>query len=89
MGVKKKKTDEPTLLSGLGDVGTMGTHLVVCTLVGLFLGYKLDQWLGTRPWFLIIFLLAGIVAGFKNIYVQAKRSQAADEDREKTREEHD
>ncbi|BBD09635.1 AtpZ/AtpI family protein [Desulfovibrio ferrophilus] len=57
------------------DVGTLGTHMVVCTFVGLAMGYYLDKWLGTKPVMLLIFLFIGIAAGFKNVYEQAQRLQ--------------
>lgn len=63
------------LLDLMGDVGTIGTHMVACTLVGLAIGFYLDKWLDTKPAMLIIFLLVGIAAGFKNMYHQARRLQ--------------
>jgi ATP synthase protein I len=35
----------------------------------------LDKWLGTEPWLLVIFLLLGIVAGFRDVYREAQRMQ--------------
>ncbi|RLB06962.1 MAG: hypothetical protein DRG50_04210 [Deltaproteobacteria bacterium] len=43
--------------------------------VGVGIGYYLDKWLGTRPWFLIIFLFFGIVAGFRSLYRALKRME--------------
>ena len=45
-----------------------GAELVVTIGAGVLIGYGLDSWLGTKPIFLIIFLLAGVFAGFFNIY---------------------
>jgi len=45
-----------------------GTELVACIAAGTFIGWALDNWLETKPLFLIIFLLAGIGAGFMNVY---------------------
>ncbi len=45
-----------------------GAELVVSIGAGVFIGLLLDNWLETKPLFLIIFLLAGIGAGFMNIY---------------------
>lgn len=45
-----------------------GTDLVAALVVGGFLGYWLDRWLGTKPWGMIILFFAGSVAGFMNIY---------------------
>lgn len=57
----------------LSGVGTLGTHMVASTFVGLALGWFLDDWLGTKPWLLLIFLFFGIAAGFKNILVEARK----------------
>jgi ATP synthase protein I len=48
--------------------------MVVATVIGIIVGYYLDKWFHTRhPWFLMIFLILGIVAGFRNIFVIMKR----------------
>lgn len=44
------------------------TELAAALLVGGFLGYWLDQWLHTRPLFMILLFFAGFAAGFLNIY---------------------
>jgi len=46
---------------------------VASTFGGLALGYYLDRYLGTSPWFTIILLIMGIAAGFINIYTTAKK----------------
>ena len=45
-----------------------GAELVGCIGGGAVIGLLLDNWLGTKPWFLIIMLMLGIVAAFVNIY---------------------
>lgn len=60
----------------LSTAGTIGLQLVSATFIGLAMGYFLDKWLGTGPWLLVIFLLLGIVAGFRDVYREAKRLQA-------------
>ncbi|WP_461209636.1 AtpZ/AtpI family protein [Desulfocurvus sp. DL9XJH121] len=77
---KRQQQDKRPLLDLMGDVGTIGTHMVACTFVGLAIGYYLDKWLGTKPVMLLIFLVAGIAAGFKNMYDQARRMQKRVED---------
>lgn len=59
----------------LGAVGSIGMQLVAATFVGLAAGYFLDEWLGTKPWLLIIFLLLGIATGFRDVYREAMRLQ--------------
>ncbi len=63
------------LIRMLGVLSTVGLTMVFATVIGLFIGLKLDAWLGTSPWFTAIFLLIGIIAGFRNLFVYAKRSQ--------------
>lgn len=62
----------------MGDVGTIGLHLVGSTVIGLAMGYYLDQWLGTRPWLTMIFLVLGIVSGFRHVFREAKKMQERD-----------
>ncbi|SDN43118.1 AtpZ/AtpI family protein [Desulfonauticus submarinus] len=62
----------------LSKASLIGIHLVSCTFVGLLIGYYLDKWLGTKPWLLIAFLIFGIAAGFKNMYLETKKIQEAD-----------
>ena len=64
---------------GLGKA--MGTgfratsELVAGVLVGGFLGWWIDHWLGTKPAAFLIMLLIGIVAGFWDVYkIAAKPS---------------
>jgi len=62
----------------------MGLYLLVAIALGVALGYYLDRWLHTAPWFLAIFLTAGVVAGFRNMYRLLRReidlSRGKDED---------
>ena len=50
----------------------MGLHLVSGTFVGAVAGWFLDKWLGTNPWLFLTMLVLGIVAGFMNVYRDAK-----------------
>lgn len=45
-----------------------GTELVTCMIAGGLVGWGLDQWLGTQPIFMIIFVLTGISVGFWEVY---------------------
>ena len=45
----------------------------VAIAIGVYVGLKLDEWFGTKPWFFFIFLFFGITAGFRNIYIIAGR----------------
>lgn len=61
------KKEDKALYKKLYSVSTAGIFMVVATLIGYFLGLKLDQWFGTDPWLTLVFLLFGVAAGFKNL----------------------
>lgn len=61
-------------LRGLATLASMGITIVACTFIGLFLGIYIDKYLGSSPWFTLILLFFGIAAGFKNIYMAAKKN---------------
>lgn len=45
-----------------------GTELMAGVGVGGFVGYYLDGFLDTRPWFLIVFIFLGFAGGVMNMY---------------------
>ena len=55
---------------------SMGLELGLSVVVGFLIGSWLDEWLVTEPWFLLIFGIAGIVAGYRSIFRLVKRVQA-------------
>ena len=46
---------------------SVGFEVALPVLLLLFAGYKLDGWLGTRPWLLIIGAFLGMIVGFYNL----------------------
>ena len=71
---------EKSLFKQLLNASTVGLNLVISTFIGLAMGYgidyALDKWFGlhTKPWFTIIFLFIGIIAGFRELLRIAKKS---------------
>ena len=59
----------------LAMAASIGISIVLATVIGLAVGIFLDRLFHTSPWLTMIFLLLGIVAGFRNIYIIAKRSK--------------
>jgi ATP synthase protein I len=45
-----------------------GAELVSAIAGGALIGWLLDGWLDTKPWFLIVMLLLGVTTGFVNVY---------------------
>lgn len=64
---------DQSYLNALSHAGTIGLHMVSGVAVGTVLGWLLDRWLETWPWLTGIFMVVGIVAGFKNVYVDTKK----------------
>jgi len=65
--------EDKGLLKRLVWLSSMGISMVVATFIGLYIGVYLDNVFSTRPWFTIIFLIIGIAAGFRNIYILVKK----------------
>lgn len=59
----------------LAMVSTMGISMVLALVIAIVIGYYLDKWFQTSPVFFLVFMVLGIVAGFRNIYVIMKRTE--------------
>jgi ATP synthase protein I len=57
----------------LAYASSIGISMVIAIFGCLFLGVWLDRKLGTDPYLTLIFLLMGIVAGFRNMVLLIKR----------------
>lgn len=65
---------DKSIIKAFARAGTIGLNMVVSTFVGYLIGSQLDRWLNTAPWFTIIFLILGIIAGFWELARLAKRT---------------
>ncbi len=63
----------------LAELSSLGLILPSSIAVGLFMGYLLDKWLGTKPWFLLIFTVLGIVSGLLSLFRGLKKYRGDDE----------
>lgn len=70
-----EKPPEKPLYKQLIEASSVGIHLVVSTFVGLAIGYGLDKLFGTSPYLTIIFLILGIIAGFRELIRIAKKQK--------------
>ena len=71
--------EEPTPGRGraMGYGFRMATDIIAAVLVGSVIGWYLDQWLGTKPAMLLIFIAIGLAAGMRNV-IRSYRMMAAD-----------
>jgi ATP synthase protein I len=75
----QRKTSQPRREAGAGDRSSngsgsamgmglrAGSEFVAAVVVGGFIGWRLDVWLGTKPGFLIAFFFLGVAAGVLNV----------------------
>lgn len=64
---------EKPLFRQLLEASTVGLNLVLSTFIGLAIGYGLDKFFHSSPWLTIIFLILGIIAGFRELVRIAKK----------------
>jgi ATP synthase protein I len=70
---KKLNESKPKKESGAGFAFKISTELIAALVVGVGIGLIVDNYLGTKPFGLIIFFILGAFAGFLNIYRVMRR----------------
>ena len=60
-------------MRGLSQLSQIGFSIIICILIGVFLGRFLDSVFGTSPWLLLVFSLLGAAAAFKYLIDLSKR----------------
>ena len=61
--------------SSMGTAFKMSTELVAAVAVGTIIGFILDNWFDTKPWFIITFFFIGVIAGILNVIRVANNMQ--------------
>ena len=75
-------TEKP-VFKQLMQASSVGINLVLSTFVGLAMGYGLDSLFHTSPWLTIIFLLLGIIAGFRELFRMARKQDNGPDTKDK------
>ncbi len=83
----EQKGDQGTQTRGaaLGLGLKIAVDLVCAIAVGVGMGYFLDWWLGTSPWFLLIMMLLGMGAGILNVMKTATAEEERRQAEERSR----
>ena len=68
------KKETRRYIKELGYFSTIGLSVALAIFIGLAVGLWLDKKFGTHPWLMIIFLILGIVAGYRNIGLAIRKS---------------
>lgn len=66
----------PSRGSAIGMAFRLSTEMVAGLVVGGGMGWLLDRWLGTAPWFLLVFFVLGMAAGILNVFRTARELSA-------------
>ena len=61
-----RKAKLPT--GGIALAGRVTTELVAGVVVGTFIGWAFDNWLGTAPTLMVVFFFLGSAAGMMNVW---------------------
>ncbi|MDY6842749.1 MAG: AtpZ/AtpI family protein [Thermodesulfobacteriota bacterium] len=61
------------LLKQAAALSSIGMAMVLAIFIGLAVGVFLDNKFSTKPVFTLVFLIFGIIAGYRNILVMIKR----------------
>ena len=78
-GLDKSAADEDAerqFGAGLGAAWRISIEIVVALVVCTAIGWALDYWFGTKPWFMLVFLVLGGAAGINNAVRTALRMDA-------------
>lgn len=69
------KQDTRRSLRELAYYSSIGLSVSLAVFIGLGVGVYLDRRFGTTPWCTLIFLVLGIIAGFRNIALAIKKAR--------------
>ncbi len=60
------------------EYGSIGVELAASVFIGAFLGYRIDLYLNTEPYFMVGGLILGAAAGFYSLYRVVKKAEKAE-----------
>jgi ATP synthase protein I len=66
-------------------LSSTGLSMVLAIFIGLAVGVLIDGKFDTRPWFTLIFLGLGIIAGFRNIFWFIRHYGTSDDKKDEKR----
>ncbi len=65
--------------SAMGQGMRLGIEMLAGILVGLGFGWLIDDWLGTKPWFMLGLMLLGLAGAMRNVMRAGSAMMAEDE----------
>lgn len=68
-----------SVVRSLMSFSSLGLEMGLSVAIGIGMGYFLDYYFKTSPYLTIIFMVFGIIAAFKTIYMLLKKVKKDDE----------
>jgi F0F1-type ATP synthase assembly protein I len=78
----KKKKYKRSVYQSLAVITQFGISMIVPIFLCSFAGLYIDRHFGTSFWFVVLFFV-GALAGFRNIFILAKKIYEGDKDGDK------
>ncbi len=72
----KRKKRQRSVIKGLIHLN-IGFYLIVPILLGVFVGYRLDLWFDTKPFFVLLFIVLGLISSFYNLWKLVREEKNA------------
>jgi ATP synthase protein I len=69
------KKDTKRALRELAYYSSLGLSVSLSIFIGLAVGIYLDRRFETTPWCTLVFLILGIIAGFRNIAIAIRKAR--------------
>jgi ATP synthase protein I len=66
----------------LAYYSSLGLQVALSIFIGVAIGVYLDRRFDYYPWLTLVFLVLGIAAGFRNIWLAIKKSERAQQERD-------
>jgi ATP synthase protein I len=66
-------------MSEMWNLSSIALSIPSSIAVGMFFGYWLDKWLGTKPWMIILFTLLGVASGLMTFIRRVVKANREDE----------
>lgn len=77
MRKRNREKEKRELISALAMVSQIGLAMMTCMAMSFGIGFYLDRLLGTKYW-IMIFLLIGIMASIRSMFILTKRFQSTE-----------
>ena len=78
MKKRDKKRENKEIIRALAMLTQIGLAMMTCMGISFGIGYDIDRRVGTRYW-VMIFLLIGILASIRSLFILTGRLQSSEE----------